>query len=354
MKPAWEMREVTPARMGMCDCVVQLQQEIQGAQHVVLVADRRAPEQQEAAALVAEVQAVEQAAVTWPAGEHRLHELRPAWAAVGSPCRPMKTLMAWRNSPVWVCSMMLRRKKRAAWRSRGRGQRSEVRGQRSGDASNSVTRTKSSTQGRRVSTMPANAAALRRGCRMRSPVLRRVARPAAQASMAVAPEVEGGPGVVLRADDAPLHLAQAQADLARRRRRRRRGFVWVGCGQHVLADGPGRGQGAHPRPLPSQWERVQGRGRKHRRERIPRKHGDEPAVAVHRLHQRVEDGAHDLRHTSAPCWPCAISADVMALKPDMSTNSVAASNWPEDSPAAYFSRMKGRQVGAWECSGSRF
>ena len=38
--------------------------------------------------------------------------------------------------------------------------------------------------------------------------------------------------------------------------------------------------------------------------------------------------------TSAPCWPCSISVDVMALKPDMSTNRLAASNWPDVSPAA--------------------
>ena len=42
------------------------------------------------------------------------------------------------------------------------------------------------------------------------------------------------------------------------------------------------------------------RGRKHRRERIARKHGDEPAVGVHGLDQRVEDGAHDLRQHLGP------------------------------------------------------
>ena len=55
--------------------VVQLQQEVERPHHVVLMGDRRAPEQQQAATLVAEVDAVEQAAVFGLQLEHGLHEL---------------------------------------------------------------------------------------------------------------------------------------------------------------------------------------------------------------------------------------------------------------------------------------
>ena len=55
---------------------MQFQQKIQGAHNIVLVADRRSPEQQQAASFVAKIDAIEQAAVFLLQCEYRLHEVR--------------------------------------------------------------------------------------------------------------------------------------------------------------------------------------------------------------------------------------------------------------------------------------
>ena len=72
------------------------------------------------------------------------------------------------------------------------------------------------------------------------------------------PEVEGGPGVILRPDDAPLHVAKGKAEFDADIEAAV-GSVVTGVLGHVVADGPGGGE---PTPGPSRaGDGVQGRGR---------------------------------------------------------------------------------------------